>query len=274
VRPVVACDLDSTLIYSRRTAEVDVTGLRCVEYRDGDASAFMTHRAAELLGELCHVAEVVPVTTRTTAQLARVRLPARIRFAVAANGAHLLDGGRADPSWMRAVHGRLRNTTRAEAWRRACALAAITGGRARLVDDLFCLVVAPQPLSGELVVAETSWGEPSGWRFSVQGRKAYWVPTGLTKGAAVVEVARRCGAGTVLAAGDSRLDADLFDVAVAGVRPAHGELHIDGWSAPHVAVTAATGARAGEEIVSWLLDRASSVGRATRPTATAAAADQ
>jgi hypothetical protein len=39
------------------------------------------------------------------------------------------------------------------------------------------------------------------------------------------------------------------------IRPAHGELHEQGWTAPRIAVTSATGALAGEEIVDWMLAR-------------------
>ena len=42
----------------------------------------------------------------------------------------------------------------------------------------------------------------------------------------------------------------------ASIRPAHGELHDAGWSAPGTAVTAASGIAAGQEIAEWLLERA------------------
>ncbi|MDN5861397.1 MAG: HAD family hydrolase, partial [Pseudonocardia sp.] len=100
-----------------------------------------------------------------------------------------------------------------------------------------------------------AWCAPRGWQVSLQGRKVYAVPVPLTKSAAAREVLRRTGGATLLAAGDSLLDADLLDAADAAVRPAHGELADTGWTRPHVAVTAARGGWAGEEILAWLLQR-------------------
>ena len=84
----------------------------------------------------------------------------------------------------------------------------------------------------------------------------YCLPDGLTKAAAAAEVARRTGATTTLAAGDSLLDAELLRAADRSIRPAHGELHDARWSAPGTAVTAASGIAAGQEIAEWLLEGA------------------
>jgi hypothetical protein len=50
--------------------------------------------------------------------------------------------------------------------------------------------------------------------------------------------------------------ADLLEAADAAVRPAHGELADSGFTRAHLAVTAATGVAAGEELLGWLRDRA------------------
>jgi hypothetical protein len=104
-----------------------------------------------------------------------------------------------------------------------------------------------------------AWCAPRGWTVSLQGRKVYAVPAGLTKSAAAAEVVARCGGGPLLAAGDSLLDADLLDAADIAIRPAHGELADTGFTRPHVAVTTASGAAAGAELLGWLQDRAAAV---------------
>lgn len=275
---LIACDLDSTLIYSRRSAGVDVAGLTCVEWRDGTPSAFMTAAAAEAFGALAGLAVVAPVTTRTEAQLARVRLPGRIDYAVAANGGRILRDGIVDESWSREIARRLSHVASfAEARTRAERFAASHGGRPHQVEGLFSFAVLPTPdLPGEDLALEVAWASRNGWRVSAQGRKVYWVPVGLTKSAAVAEVAQRIGASLVLAAGDSLLDADLFDVADLGIRPAHGELATAKFTAPNVVVTAATGAAAGEEIVAWFAAqvRSAAGGELARAAATATASQQ
>ncbi len=63
------------------------------------------------------------------------------------------------------------------------------------------------------------------------------------------EVARRAGADTTLAAGDSLLDADLLLAADRAWRPGHGELAEEGWTAPGLTVLPERGVVAGEEIL-------------------------
>lgn len=279
---LIACDLDGTLIYSRRSAGMDVDQLTCVEHRDGAPAAFMTGAAARALEEVGRRAVLVPVTTRTEAQLARVRLPARIDYAIAANGGRILREGVVDSGWSREIARRLRDVAAFDAAReRSIRLAAAVGGRRHEVDALFVFVVLAElaPDAGDAqrradaLAIEAEWARANGWRLSVQHRKVYWVPSVLTKSAAVCEVARRSAASTVLAAGDSLLDADLFEVADRAIRPAHGELAAADLQLANLSVTRATGARAGEEIVAWFAERTGSVadGGAARPTAPAAA---
>lgn len=270
---LIACDLDSTLIYSRRSADSDVPSLTCVEHRDGLPAAFMTTKAAVTLAEVAEHAYLVPVTTRTEAQLARVQLPARVEYAIAANGGRILRHGVVDASWSRDVSRRLASAAAFGAAReRSQRFAASLGGRPYEVAGLFSFAVLPSPeLRSDAVEAEVEWAARNGWRLSVQGRKVYWVPTGLTKSAAVVEVARRCGASPVLAAGDSLLDADLFEVADRGIRPAHGELAAAGFGAPNVTVTRGSGLLAGQEIVDWFAEqvRSAAADRLSHPAAAA-----
>lgn len=254
----VCVDLDRTIIYSAAAldlADGDAPVLHCVErYRDAPLS-YLTEAAAGLLTALCAAATVVPTTTRTREQLARVRLPGGAsRFAIAANGGHLLVDGEPDPVWATLVAARLR----------ACApladvidhlQAGVVGSTVRAADDLFTYAVIERAALPVGWVDElTAWCDARGWRVSVQGRKVYAVPRPLTKAAAAIEVRDRVS-GPLLAAGDSLLDADLLDAADAAIRPAHGELADAGFTRDHLSVTATTGVRAGEEVLAWLCSR-------------------
>jgi hypothetical protein len=267
--PVACLDLDRTTIYS--AAALDLQGpdheaprLLCVEVYRGVPQSFLTEAAAATLRELQAVATVVPTTTRTPAQLARVQLPGPpARYAIASNGGHLLVDGVPDPDWDAAVRQRLA----------ACAPLAEVHAHLRArsgpfvltlreASELFCYSVVDRPaLPGGWVDELTAWCATRGWTVSLQGRKVYAVPAGLTKSAAAAEVVARCGGGPLLAAGDSLLDADLLDAADAAIRPAHGELAATGFTRPHLAVTAATGVAAGAELLGWLRDRAWPCGR-------------
>lgn len=270
VPAVVALDLDRTLIYSRTAIDrvggdptaqgaVDPTELRCVEELDGAQQSFMTVGAIDHLLELRARATVVPTTTRTPAQFARVRVPGGLTgFAVTSNGGRLLVDGVDDPDWHRAVRARLAERSApldavvAELDRR---IGSWTRSR-RVADDLFCyLVVDLADMPDDFLPAWADWCDACGWVVSRQGRKVYALPIGLTKDAAVAEVLRRTGATRLLAAGDGSLDAGMLSLAAAAIRPPHGELAESDWRRPHVAVAGASGIRAGEEMLGWLLSR-------------------
>lgn len=261
----VAClDLDRTLIYS--AAALDLPGpdsaaprLICVEIYRGAPLSFLTEAAADTLRALQDVATVVPTTTRTPEQLARVRLPGpAARYAIAANGGVLLVDGHPDPEWTATVRERLAGCAppaEVEAELRARGRPFLH--RLRIAAELFTYAVVDRAaLPAGWVQELATWCAQRGWTVSLQGRKVYAVPRPLTKSAAAAEVLARVGCGPLLAAGDSLLDADLLIAADAAIRPAHGELADAGFTPDWLAVTRATGVLAGEELLGWLRDRA------------------
>lgn len=254
---LVASDLDRTLIYSAAARELgaDDEPATCVEVHDGKPISFMTKTAAAELADLAAGTTVVPVTTRILEQYERVRIPAlAVQYAVVANGGVLLVDGRLDRRWSRVVARNLAlSAPLRDVWTHVAAACdpAFTV-KLRNAGGLFCYaVVRPHEVPAGFVADLAAWAAERGWRTSMQGRKLYWVPDRLRKSAAVAEVAARTGADTVIAAGDSLLDIDLLLSADRSIRPRHGELEEQGWTAPGVEVTAATGIAAGTEIVRW-----------------------
>lgn len=256
---LVASDLDRTLVYSAAALaltapDAKAPRLLCVEVYQGKPLSYVTEAAAGLLGELARTAAFTPVTTRTREQYRRIRLPCPTpRYAVCANGGHLLVDGEPDRDWRAAVAARLADECATLDEVRAHLLAAADPAwllKERVAEDLFAYLVVERSLLPDGWLAELSdWAGSRGWTVSLQGRKVYAVPKPLTKSAAVREVARRTGARTVLAAGDSLLDADLLLAADRAWRPGHGELADTGWHAGNVEVLADRGVAAGEEIL-------------------------
>lgn len=254
---LIASDLDQTLIYSERSGRFDsLSAATCVEIYDGREQSFMLTSAAEALTALSLCATIIPVTTRTVAQLGRVRLPtAAGRYAIAANGGTLLVDGEPDTSWAAQVAAGLRDSAPVTAVQeylgRVCDPAWALS--VRTADGLFCYAVVDlERLPSGFLDEAREWALAHGWRVSKQGRKIYWVPQTLTKAAAAAEVARRTDAELLLAAGDSFLDQDLLEHADLAIMPGHGELFESGWRPSHVTSTAGvSGAAAGAEIVDW-----------------------
>jgi len=242
VRPLAAVDLDQTVLFTRHAS-------------DGT----LVEELAPGLDGLAEVAVLLPVTTRTVEQFARVGLHSEL--AVCANGAVLLRDGAPDPDW-------------ADWARQTCAAAAPLAEVAahigidaepppwvhahRVAAEAFVYVVAHrrEDIPAGWLAELGWWLAGRGWSLSVQGRKVYAVPAGLTKAAAVARVLAALGQPVLLAAGDALLDAELLAAADAAIRPAHGELHEQGSSCRGLHVTTASGPAAGAEIVAWLTDRA------------------
>ena len=258
---LVAVDLDQTVVFSERSAGETGPSV-VVEHLDGAPLSSMTVGAHAAYAALAARARVVPVTTRTVAQYARITLPAPAPHAVCANGGVLLVDGARDPAWDAWVRELLAGVAPvAEVRRRLDRDAGSDWVRlVRTAEDLFVYLVAQsrEAFPDGWLPALAAELAPLGWAVSVQGRKAYAVPAGLTKAAAVQRLGGLLGADRVLAAGDSLLDAPLLLLGLAGggaVRPAHGELHELGWSPPRLHVTTSSGARAGEELLGWLAAR-------------------
>ncbi|WP_405799693.1 HAD family hydrolase [Streptomyces sp. NBC_01506] len=256
---LVASDLDRTLIYSAAALQLAMPDARaprllCVEVYERRPLSYMTETAAGLLEDLAGSTVFVPTTTRTREQYFRIHLPGpAARFAICANGGHLLVDGESDRTWHTQVRERLAANCAPLKEVREHLLAAADPAwllKERIAEDLFAYLVVDRTLLPEGWVKELSeWADGRGWTVSLQGRKIYAVPRPLTKSAAMSEVARRTGAELTLAAGDSLLDADLLLAADRGWRPGHGELADTGWRAPHVETLTETGVAAGEEIL-------------------------
>ncbi|MBY8887351.1 HAD family hydrolase [Streptomyces sp. PTM05] len=256
---VIATDLDRTLIYSTAALALGMPDeqaprLLCVEVYNGRPLSFITERAAELVQQLAARAALVPVTTRTRAQYHRVHLPGPPpKYAICANGGHILIDGRTDRDW----HDDVRRTLAdgcaplAEVLDHLVAAADPAWLRtARVAEDLFAYLVVERSGVPEGWLKELqAWTAERGWTASLQGRKIYAVPRPLTKSAALAEVVRRTGADRVLAAGDSLLDTDLLLAADRAWRPGHGELAETGWNAPNVTALDTVGVAAGEAIL-------------------------
>ncbi|MFD5449297.1 HAD family hydrolase [Streptomyces sp. NPDC003470] len=256
---LVASDLDRTLIYSAAALGLTMPDARaprllCVEVYESRPLSYMTETAAGLLAGLGETAVFVPVTTRTREQYRRISLPGPPpKYAICANGGHLLVDGVSDAGWQARVAARLADECASLDEVRDHLMSAadpVWVRKQRVAEDLFAYLVVERELLPEDWVKELAvWAEDRGWTVSLQGRKIYTVPRPLTKSAAVREVARRTGADLTLAAGDSLLDADLLLAADRGWRPGHGELADSGWTAPAIEALPERGVLAGERIL-------------------------
>jgi hypothetical protein len=261
VRTVIASDLDRTLIYSGSALQLpgedaDAPSLLSVEVLEGRPHSFMTLTTARRLQQIAGAATFVPTTTRTVAQYRRVRLAGIApSYAVTSNGGNILIDGVPDADWNASLHaavaasGTTLDTVKAELKARSDPEWML---KRRTGDDLFCYaVVEPSLLPSDWVPAWREWCAERGWAVSVQARKVYAIPAGVSKERALQEVCRRAGATRMLASGDGALDAGFLSAADAGIRPPHGELATMNWQHPTVRVAPRPGVLAADDMTGW-----------------------
>jgi hypothetical protein len=260
---IFASDVDRTLIHP--LDELALCGepapaVRVMEVYKGRAVSCASERGLSLLAEVARRAAFVPVTTRSREQYARLEaIPELARLAVTTNGAVILRDGVADPDWTREVDARLADSA-PTAWAEERLLAAAGDWLLRHRDCearfLYGIVERDAVPAGAVEALDEEL-RPAGWEAVLHGRKLYLLPLALTKWAAVERVVAELGpeAGPLATAGDSLLDACLFDgpgVSVAFC-PARGELAVRRSSLPLMRLTSAHHVLGTEEMLEDVL---------------------
>lgn len=220
---ILFTDLDGTLIFSasRKTA-----GDVVVEYKDGAEISCISAFQCKALPQLRNV---VPVTTRSIEQYRRICFPEGFapHYAITDNGGNLLVDGVPDREW--AEHSAAIAAECADELSRAREVLErdlLRSFEIRTVDGLFLFTKSRVP---EQTLSALGTGRDTE-AFST-GEKVYVLPKKLSKGAAALRLAERIGfSGRIIAAGDSRMDIPLLNIA---------DLALIADSAPAEEVTAA-----------------------------------
>ena len=256
MKAVVAADLDGTVVVNSRT--VDAREAVVVMDSYASSSSVMSSRAAGLVEGLVGEQLLLPATTRTRAEYERMRWPGglRPRVAVVANGAEILVEGVALPEWKASVTRALRDVDwdANEAARLLGAIAATTDVSVRSADGWFSVGVVRHAsvMTRESIGYLESLVAPRGWVVSVQGRKVYLLPQGLTKQSALRHVVSRLGINVACSIGDSALDRGMLVQFGPAARPAFGELAAAEWLVEGVLVVDGDSPiRAAENLVLW-----------------------
>lgn len=243
-------DLDNTLIYSYKH---DIgRDKRCVEIYQGREISFVTQETNRLLHKLSEWKEqvlIVPTTTRTTEQYARIDLGVGgFRYALACNGGVLLVNNSCNSivkqtkvssgayeEEERAYRNSGRRIQEDESWYRDSlemiqdsvgelhrALAILDRDprrnfELRFIRELFVFTKCEEP---ETVAADLK----KVLNMDVvdvfnSGVKVYVVPKALNKGRAVDRFREYIGADYVIAAGDSEFDIPMLEAADLGLAP-------------------------------------------------------
>lgn len=230
---IFASDLDRTLIYSNKFLEdTPEDEIRLIEKKGDQEISFMTESAIDMLKELSENMLFIPVTTRTIAQYRRIELFQEEiipKYAVVSNGGNLLIDGELDLQWKQRMHDKIAAECLPfeEVWRRFEEIQSDEWVlNQRMADDLFsyCIIDREQ-IPMDALTAFTDWLAKHNWKVSLQGRKLYFVPQCISKGAAIGYIQERENINIVAAAGDSLLDLPMLHRADYAIAPPHGEIN-------------------------------------------------
>ncbi len=258
---IIASDLDRTLIYSSRAlSEFGYparASLKPVEKKEGVWISFMTQASFTLLKEISKKYLFVPVTTRTTSQFKRIEIFQKdipLTYAITTNGAVILKNGKPVEEWTGMIASKMKQES-ASIREMSSFLQKehiYCNSEMKKVEDLFFYFILESSLSTEEKSALSSLSALFGWRVSLQGRKLYFMPKGISKGDALTFICEQKGMEAFAGSGDSILDLDFLAHCLNRFIPKHGELIQDA-GIMDVRITKNRGILAGEEILSELL---------------------
>lgn len=232
---LLASDLDRTLIHPRRTVPEHLLGVALdAEVYEGRVITTCSEVVLGHLRTLAAAGAFAPVTTRSLSQLQRIEpvwAIARDGWAVCANGATLMHGGEPDAEWSDLVRGRASACAQLEEARaelhRAVGPEDPEGWLLRVRDcdaHFLYAILDVERLPEDAARRAQEHLRAFGWVAILHGRKLYVLPEHLTKEACVAHLAERLGVTTLVAAGDSLLDAPLLELADVRFCPADAEL--------------------------------------------------
>jgi hydroxymethylpyrimidine pyrophosphatase-like HAD family hydrolase len=261
---IFASDLDRTLIYSKKSMALpsdQSVKYRLVETLDDKEISYMSETAINLLTLLNEEINFIPITTRTIEQFKRIKIFQKEicpRYAVTTNGASILEHGKLDEAWKNKITKEVTDSCLTmndflNEFQQFASGEWVKSSKA--ADDIFSYCILDEAKIPEKdLEAFGEWGKSQGWTVSRQGRKLYFIPAPVNKGAALHYLKEKLDNPYTFAAGDSYLDYSLLVQAHRSFIPLHGQLMSQLIEEVHIKPTTQKGMLASEEMLQYVLD--------------------
>lgn len=218
-RTLLACDLDNTLIYSRRNRR---EGDQCIEYIHEEPQGFISRKTVEGLRKINSSAHFVPITTRSVEQYLRIQWPEGCKpmYAITTNGAILLKNEKVVEEW-RYASERMVDPLMNEIERlRLLCIAQERFIRCRVVDGMYLFAYAKDGV--DVALCQREYQEMTELQVIASGRKIYFFPPMFHKGEAVRRFRSVEQFDRVFSAGDSIIDVPMLQSAQCAMIPNQG----------------------------------------------------
>lgn len=256
---VLTTDLDRTFIFSERTIGIPLEEARCIEQLDGKPISYISNKTAQLMEAVtARNIDIIPVTTRSLAQYARIELfQQKIpQYAVACNGGFVLRNGVIDEEWAKIVAQNVAKCLSFDDFRKRFAdcwemdmFRKING-----VDELFYVFLLDEMKKDiDTLKALHEQFEEADWTTYLHGKKFYALPKTLSKEAAVAYILDKIQPSVHYAAGDSFMDLGMMQLTAQHFSPQHGEIYEKLGDAAPIRVLDARGAAFTEQMLEELV---------------------
>lgn len=217
-RFILACDLDNTLIYSKKH---DHNGWICVEWIHDVEQAYMSPETVRLLQEVNQTISFVPITSRSIEQFSRLKFPEGCipYYALCTNGAVLLREGKEDVTWKRETSKMLAPWQRELSKMKDSLETSDSFIRCRIVDNSYLFVYCASGISPEAMVKSIQ--TETTLTVIASGKKIYLLPEPLNKGYALRRFIELLDQDVkLIVAGDGTMDIPMLKQADVAIYPA------------------------------------------------------
>lgn len=253
-------DLDRTILFSNRFIEnEEKADIFVVEEKEGRSISYMKKNAYERLNHLIQQGVFIPSSARTYNEMLRIsfireNLP---EWMIAESGRVIYYKGEPLKEWdeqlskqIDIVHKYIKEAQKMFRYLTEEKCHARTWHVSKEV--IMTKTVGINDEQVQELASWSSWFRKRGCILYVQERKAYLIPFLISKANAVEFLIGKLQPDTSISAGDSDMDVGMFDLTTYSIAPLH---HTIQKLPSHVLVTKETGLDAGENILSFAMNK-------------------
>lgn len=243
-------DLDKTLIYSKCPNEV------CVEKKDKQEITYITQKAVSIFKQLISDESFyfIPCTLRSIEQTMRINFikDNNLKYIICDNGASIYIDGKLDKKWDEKINSiinkdkvvLLRQNIEKYVENNNINIKMIKSNR-----NCFLTIIFNTEEESEKNIDRILSFVDSYFNIFKQGKKTYIVPKSLNKSIAVNYLKNEYNISNIITSGDSSVDDKFVELGDIVILPSHSVFKVK-----NAIITKASGIKAGEEILSTILN--------------------
>ena len=222
---VFAFDLDRTMIFSKAALDGCLENTVCIEYKGDEDISYMSVDGLLSVIKLANAKNItcIPTTTRSMEQFKRVKPFTSFEWVITTNGGVILHNGKVYEPWDVVVKSYLTDCY-------SILEQAIEDVKdkdfvlrePKIVDETFVFFTTDDKESCSSFL--DAYLEGTNLNYTIQGRKVYIIPNGVSKESAIEYLVSFLGEAELVTAGDGKLDKGMLSLGLCGYIPEGSEV--------------------------------------------------